>query len=96
MRERPEVHEIFERWQAVAREYEPKPTLMGETYVELPKLAAYEQHLDLVQNFPFLNAEFEVDELRPIVETVERCVSRTALVRLQSRPLAARDTVGGR
>jgi alpha-glucosidase len=45
---------------------------MGETYVELPKLAAYEQHLDLVQNFPFLNADFEVDELRPIVETVER------------------------
>jgi len=72
MRDRPEVHEIFERWQTVAREYEPKPTLMGETYVELPKLAAYEQHLDLVQNFPFLNADFEVDELLPIVETVER------------------------
>jgi alpha-glucosidase len=72
MRERPEVHEIFERWQAVAREYDPKPTLMGETYVPLSKLASYEQHLDLVQNFPFVNAEFEVDELRPIVEAVER------------------------
>jgi alpha-glucosidase len=72
MRERPEVHEIFKRWQAVAREYDPKPTLMGETYVALPRLAAYEQHLDLVQNFPFVNAEFEVGELRPIVEAVER------------------------
>ena len=72
MRERPEVHEIYKRWQAVAREYDPKPTLMGETYVALPKLRAYEQHLDLVQNFPFVNAEFEVGELRPIVEAVER------------------------
>jgi alpha-glucosidase len=72
MRERPEVHEIFARWQEVAGEYEPKPTLMGETYVGLPKLAAYEQHLDLVQNFAFLNAEFEIGELRAIVETTVR------------------------
>ena len=96
MRERPEVHEIFERWQAVAREYDPKPTLMGETYVPLSKLAAYEQHLDLVQNFPFLNAEFEVDELRPIVESRRALAPRAALVRLESRPLAARDTLGRR
>ena len=44
---------------------------MGETYVELPKLWAYAQHLDLVQNFPFLKAELDVEELRPIVELVE-------------------------
>ena len=70
MRERPEVHEIYERWQAIAREYDPKPTLMGETYVSLDKLFAYYEHLDLAQNFPFLRAELEADELRPIVETV--------------------------
>ena len=68
MRNRPEVHEIFARWQAIAAEYDPKPVLMGETYVGLDDLWPYWQHLDLVQNFPFLRAEFTVDDLRPIVE----------------------------
>ena len=70
-RERPEVHEIYARWQEIAREYDPKPLLMGETYVKLPNLWAYAQHLDLVQNFPFVKAELSVEELRPIVEQVE-------------------------
>jgi alpha-glucosidase len=69
MRMRPEVGEIYRRWQAIARDYDPKPVLMGETYVlQLERLWAYWQHLDLVQNFPFVRAAFEVDELRPIVE----------------------------
>ena len=51
MRERPEVHAIYERWQEIAREYDPKPTLMGETYVALDKLPAYYRGLDLCQNF---------------------------------------------
>jgi alpha-glucosidase len=68
MRNRPEVHQIFERWQAVAAEYDPKPVLMGETYVPLDDLPPYWRHLDLVQNFDFLNAEFTLSELRPIVE----------------------------
>ncbi len=72
MRERPEVHEIYRRWQEIAEEYIPKPTLMGETYVSLGKLFAYVAHLDLAQNFPFLRASFDVDELRPIVETTMR------------------------
>jgi alpha-glucosidase len=72
LRERPEVHEIYARWQEIAAEYDPKPTLMGETYVALDKLPPYLQHLDLAQNFPFANAKFTVDALRPIVEqTVE-------------------------
>jgi alpha-glucosidase len=68
MRNRPEVHEVFARWQQIAAEYDPKPVLMGETYVKLDDLPPYWQHLDLVQNFPFLNAEFTLSELRPIVE----------------------------
>jgi alpha-glucosidase len=68
MRQLPEVHEIYERWQEVAAEYDPKPILMGETYVPLDDMFAYWQHLDLVQNFDFLNAEFTISELRPIVE----------------------------
>jgi alpha-glucosidase len=71
MRERPEVHEIYARWQQVAREYDPKPALMGETYVALAKLRDYERHLDLTQNFPFLNAEFTIGKLRPIVEEAD-------------------------
>ena len=68
LRGRPEVHDIFRSWQAIANEYDPKPTLMGETYVDLEQLPAYSQHLDLVQNFEFVNAELECDELRQIVE----------------------------
>ncbi len=70
-RERPEVHEIYAGWQETAGAYDPKPLFMGETYVDLPKLPAYAQHLDLVQCFPFLKAALSVDELRPIVEQVE-------------------------
>jgi alpha-glucosidase len=66
------VHEIYERWQEIAREYDPKPTLMGETVVSLSKLFAYYRGLDMPQNFPFCQSEFEIDKLRPIVETVER------------------------
>jgi alpha-glucosidase len=68
LRNRPEVHDIYARWQAVAAAYDPKPTLMGESYVKLDELPPYWQHLDLAQNFPFQNAEFALSELRPIVE----------------------------
>ncbi|HZQ16840.1 MAG TPA: alpha-amylase family glycosyl hydrolase [Gaiellaceae bacterium] len=69
MRNRPEVHEIYRRWQEIAAAYDPKPTLMGETYVlSLPELYPYWQHLDLAQNFPFVRAGFELGQLRPIVE----------------------------
>ncbi len=68
MRRRPEVHEIYRRWQEIAAEYDPKPVLMGETYVPLDEMLAYYEHLDLAQNFEFLNARFTIGELRPIVE----------------------------
>ncbi len=68
MRNRPEVHEVFARWQVVAAEHDLKPMLMGETYVPLDEMFAYAEHLDLVQNFDFLRAPFTVEALRPIVE----------------------------
>jgi alpha-glucosidase len=68
LRSRPEVHELYARWQAIAAEYDPKPVLMGETYVPLDQMFGFWQSLDLVQNFDFLNAEFTLSELRPIVE----------------------------
>jgi alpha-glucosidase len=68
MRERPEVHDVYLSWQEVAREYDPKPMLMGETVVKLEKMFAYYKGLDLAQNFEFCAADFEIDVLRPIVE----------------------------
>jgi alpha-glucosidase len=68
MRDRPEVHDVYARWQQVATAYDPKPTLMGETYVPLDRIPAYYEHLDLVQNFAFVRSEFTIGELRPIVE----------------------------
>ena len=71
----PEVHEIYRRWQQIAHEYDPKPILMGETSADLDHLFAYygtgTDKLDLAQNFPFLEAPFERDALRAIVEEVE-------------------------
>jgi alpha-glucosidase len=71
MRERPEVHEIYARWQEIAADYEPKRTLMGETYVRLSHLWPYARHLDLVQNFDFVRAKLSRAKMRPIVEQVE-------------------------
>jgi alpha-glucosidase len=68
MRGRPEVHDVYRSWQQIAREYDPKPTLLGETVVKLEKMFAYYQGLDLAQNFDFCTAAFELDELRPLVE----------------------------
>jgi alpha-glucosidase len=71
MRDRPEVLEIYARWQEIAAEYEPKRVLMGETYVSLSHLWRYATQLDLVQNFDFVRSNLEIAELRPIVEDVE-------------------------
>ncbi|HEV2591934.1 MAG TPA: alpha-amylase family glycosyl hydrolase [Gaiellaceae bacterium] len=65
LRERPEVHEIYARWKGVA----PGLTLMGETYVmPVARLAPYWQHLDLAQNFNFVRSDFELDQLKSVVE----------------------------
>jgi alpha-glucosidase len=71
MRDRPEVLEIYARWQEIAAEYEPKRVLMGETYVPLSHLWRYATQLDLVQNFDFVRSKLAIAELRPIVEKVE-------------------------
>jgi alpha-glucosidase len=67
LRERPEVHEIYARWQEIAAEYDPKPTLMGETYVmPVEHLTPYYRHLDLAQNMEFVRTPFA--QLRGVVE----------------------------
>jgi alpha-glucosidase len=72
----PETHEIFREWQRIAREYDPKPIFVGETYVtDIPQLVTYygngEDELDLCFNFAFVHAPFEAEALREIVEATE-------------------------
>jgi alpha-glucosidase len=75
-RNQPEVHAIYRRWQEIAQEYDPKPILMGETYVDLRDMVTYYgsgiDELDLAQNFDFLRAPFVAERLRAIVEETER------------------------
>jgi alpha-glucosidase len=76
MRNRPEVHEIYRRWQQIAHEYTPKPTLLGETVVPLDEMVAYygngRDELDLAMNFDFARAELRRSALEPIVERTLR------------------------
>jgi alpha-glucosidase len=72
----PEVHDVYRRWQRLTHEFDPKPILVGETYVrELEKLVAYygngNDELDLCFNFAFVHAPFEAAPLRAIVEELE-------------------------
>src|SRR5260221_95211 len=67
-RGRHEGRAFFRDGQAPGHGDDPKPTVMGEAYVTLATLPPYFQNLDLAQNFEFTNAEFELDQLRPIVE----------------------------
>ena len=72
---RPEVHEVWRRWRALAREYAPERLLIGETWLfDLADVARYygdgdELHLNF--NFPFLHAGFSADELRDVVDRTE-------------------------
>ena len=73
---RPEVHEIMRRWRRIADSYASPRVLIGETNVEeLETLATYygrgDDELHLAFNFPFINARFEAEALRSVVETTE-------------------------
>jgi alpha-glucosidase len=73
--DRPEVHDVYRRWRALSREYEPERLLVGETWFQdLSALANYygdgdELHLNF--NFPFLHQQFEASALRDVVERTE-------------------------
>ena len=74
---RPEVHEIYRRWRAIAREYDPEPrVLLGETWVpSLAELAKYygdDDELQLPMIFSFTLAHLDADEQREIVEGAQQ------------------------
>jgi alpha-glucosidase len=96
---RPEVHDVYRRWRAIAREYDPERVLLGETWVadpaELVKYYGDDDELHLAMNFPFVQAEFSTEALRPILERWESvlpesvwpawCGSNHDLVRFPTR-----------
>ncbi len=67
---RPEVHDIYRSWRALADGYDEQRLLLGETYViDLDRLATFydgDDGLHLAMNFAFVHAE--LDELPGVVE----------------------------
>ncbi len=72
----PEVHDIWRRWRAVSREYEPERALIGETWVFDPdSLARYygdDDELHMNFNFLLVLADFAPRALRQVVESTQR------------------------
>jgi alpha-glucosidase len=73
---RPELHDVLRRWRRIADAYEPPRLLLGETPVDdFGSLGAFYgtdlDELQLAFNFPFINAAFEADALRDIVERTQ-------------------------
>jgi len=77
--DRPEAHDILRRWRALADTYEPERLLIGETNVErLPTLMEFygngHDELHGGFNFVFINAPFEAEALRSVVESTEALI----------------------
>ncbi|HKA09845.1 MAG TPA: alpha-amylase family glycosyl hydrolase [Candidatus Dormibacteraeota bacterium] len=77
----PEVHEIWRRWRAVCREYEPERMLVGETWLfDLDEVARYygaDDELHLNFNIPFVDADFSAEALRKVVDQTEAALGRS-------------------
>jgi alpha-glucosidase len=79
----PEVHTVLRSWRQLADDRDPPRVLLGETNVEeLETLFSYygsgSDELNLAFNFPFIEAPFEADALRLIVEQSEALLPPTA------------------
>ena len=80
--ERPEAHDVFRRWRAIAEEYDPPRLLLGETYVlDVARLRPFygdDDELQLAFNFVFLHSPFTAAGLRSIVDATERALEEPA------------------
>jgi alpha-glucosidase len=84
---RPETHDVFRHWRALANAYEPPRVLLGETYVwDLEAMARFygsgSDELDLALNVPFMHAT-PGPAMREVVERTQ------ALLPLEGWPLWA-------
>jgi alpha-glucosidase len=76
---RPEVHDVLQRWRILADGYDPPRVLLGETWVhDVAAMAAFygtgADELHLAFNFPFLLAGLDADRLRSVVEETEAAI----------------------
>jgi alpha-glucosidase len=80
--ERPEAHDVFRRWRAIAEEYDPPRLLLGETYVlDVERLRPFygdDDELQLAFNFVFLHSPFTAEGLRTVVDGAERVLDEPA------------------
>jgi alpha-glucosidase len=80
--ERPEAHDVFRRWRAIAEEYDPPRLLLGETYIlDVERLRPFYgegDELQLAFNFVFLHSPFNAAGLRSIVDASERALQEPA------------------
>lgn len=79
---RPEVHEVLQRWRRIADTYAPGGVLLGETPVQVEAMASFYgngvDELHLAFNFPFISSPFEPAAMRKIVESTEACLPSSA------------------
>jgi alpha-glucosidase len=73
---RPEVHDVYRRWRALADEYEPPRVLVGEAWVwDFAQWAAFwgsgSDELHMAFAFQLLDAPFEAETLRNVVAETE-------------------------
>jgi alpha-glucosidase len=80
--ERPEAHDVFRRWRAIAEDYDPARLLLGETYVlDVERLRPFygdDDELQLAFNFVFLHSPFTAEGLSGIVAATERVLDPPA------------------
>jgi alpha-glucosidase len=71
---RPEVHQVIQRWRRLAESHDESRVLIGETPVKIDVLADYygdgADELHLAFNFPFISSTFDA-AMRTIVEETE-------------------------
>ena len=70
--DRPEVHEIYRAWRAIADAYDPPRVFVAEAWVDTPeRLAQYvrSDELHTAFNFDFLQAPWRADALRSAIDT---------------------------
>jgi alpha-glucosidase len=80
---RPEVHGVLGRWRRLADTYHPARLLVGETNVDdVETTVSFYGHgndeLDLAFNFPFINATFQAEPMRKVVEETEALIPPSA------------------
>jgi len=73
---RPEVHEIYREWRALANTYRPERVLVGEAWVwDVARWAAFwgsgSDELHMAFNFQLLDAPFGTEALQAVVERTE-------------------------